>query len=321
MALVRNVGALVRNVAGVESHQVAGTFGPESPLYNVPASALPVPDNYPAGLPRPHITKGRLQFANVSPNFDPTPTQIARMMYPLQLWIDKFSPKPYNVFTWNENTDGDGTGIPELVTLFVKWYRNSQYYQNGNFGFWVTPPPPPPKQPKRDPYFEIKYLRAKAGAPPTIAPMFTVEKYDPTTGAFVEQLRSDEIKLYQTTMPGFLHAVKVEDFDFLTMPEPWDDHGWDITSAIVGAVVKAVFALVPYVGPVFLYMMNQWEKDEKMQEAISDAQQSGAIADVGAEIAGQIAAEQTEQKKRTWIALGILGVAGLTAYLYYENDL
>lgn len=324
MALARNVGALVRNIGNhtVGASPEYGTFAPGSPNYNVPASALPVPDNYPSHLPRPHIVNGKLQFNRIPPNFDPSFTEIAWMMYPLQLWVNTYSPKPYNVFTWNENVDGQGVGIADLVGFFCKYYRNPDNYAGGMFGIWVTPPPPPPKQPKRDPYFEPKYWRWVPGVIVTVGAGVGVEKYDPVTGDSITRLSSDEIKLQMTTNSTLLFAIKSEAIDFLTMPEPWDDHGWDVTGAIVGAVVKAMFALVPYVGPVFVFMLNQMDKDAAMQDAINDANQSGAIADVAEQIGAEIEANKARKKKAIIVSTGIFALSAIAAALiYYQDDL
>jgi hypothetical protein len=102
------------------------------------ANSLPLPDGYPEGLPQPYIDNSRLLLNNVPPNFQPTIEQMAYMALALQLWIYQYSAKPYNIFTYNANSDNTGLTIGDLLTLFCSYYRNPAYYSKGQFGYYTN---------------------------------------------------------------------------------------------------------------------------------------------------------------------------------------
>jgi hypothetical protein len=120
--------ALMQQIAGVSvdgSGQLIeqpGAIGAASSL-NVPPTAIPLPKGYPAGLPAPYLTGGKIQFTPIPPNFDPSPEQVAWMMWALQVWVLQYGQQKYNVFQWRYHTDGSGSGIASFVAQFCNLYN------------------------------------------------------------------------------------------------------------------------------------------------------------------------------------------------------
>lgn len=117
--------ALVKNIAGLgKVGKLVTNVGAVSLNLNVAPGTLPLPANYPAGLPQPYIKNGLLRLTPVPPNFSPNETQIAFMMLALQLWVYKYSENPYDLFSWNSKTDGSGINIAIWVRVFCEMVGN-----------------------------------------------------------------------------------------------------------------------------------------------------------------------------------------------------
>jgi hypothetical protein len=100
-----------------------GKIGAAGNGLSVPPTAIPLPNGYPTGLPSPYVTDGKIQFAPVPPNFDPTPEQVAWMMWALQVWVIQYGTQKYNVFQWRYHTDGTGASIASFVAQFCRQYN------------------------------------------------------------------------------------------------------------------------------------------------------------------------------------------------------
>ncbi len=124
MALMQQIAGVSVDSAGqlVEDPRAIGA----SSSLNVPPTAIPLPNGYPSGLPSPYVTGGKIQFTPVPPNFDPSPEQVAWMMWALQVWVLQYGTQKYNVFTWRYHTDGTGSGIANFVSQFCNQYSPQQ---------------------------------------------------------------------------------------------------------------------------------------------------------------------------------------------------
>ncbi len=117
------IGAIrqVVNASGEIEFETIGAASDSS--LNVPPSAIPLPTGYPAGIPSPYVVGGKIQFTPVPPNFDPTPEQVAWIMWALQVWVLQYGTQKYNVFNWRYHTDGTGSGIASFVAQFCGQYN------------------------------------------------------------------------------------------------------------------------------------------------------------------------------------------------------
>lgn len=123
MALMQQIAGTSVNSSG-QLVDDPGAIGAGSSL-NVPSSAIPLPNGYPSGIPAPYVTQGKIQFTPVPPNFDPTPEQVAWMLWALQVWVLQYGTQKYNVFQWRYHTDGTGSGIGSFVAQFCRLYSPS----------------------------------------------------------------------------------------------------------------------------------------------------------------------------------------------------
>jgi len=121
------IGAVrqVVNAAGEIEFEHMGVISGGDAM-NVGPSALPLPTGYPAGLPSPYLVGGKIQLTPVPPNFDPTPQQVAWIMWALQVWILQYGTQKYNIFEWRSHTDGTGDGIASFVVRFCNFYNPQQ---------------------------------------------------------------------------------------------------------------------------------------------------------------------------------------------------
>jgi len=113
-----------------DSNQVTQQATPG--IGTIEAGTVPLPDNYPFYLPRPYITKGRLQLTPVPPNLVLTDLDLAYVLIALQAWIFTYSKTPYNILKVS------GGAMIEQVRDFVRYFRNPDSYKNGFYGYYQT---------------------------------------------------------------------------------------------------------------------------------------------------------------------------------------